>query len=108
MIADGNGIKAHSNNPNDILKKASEVFEEESGDVGNNRLIELISNHFRWEQITFVNPFDQLSVRSCGKVWRLMYCTSGGMEYHNHLMVKESTLEQAGFGLFADKTCFPK
>ena len=49
-------------------------------------------------------PFDNMNVLAPGKEWRLMYRKNEGMEYHNHLKVKKSTLKTAGYGLFADRT----
>ena len=45
-------------------------------------------------------PLYNMNVLAPGKEWRLMYRTNEGMEYHNHLKVKKSTVKTAGYGLF--------
>ena len=51
-----------------------------------------------------MSPLDQLIVSDECTEWRLKYRESDGSNYHNHLVVKESTIKGSGHGLFADRT----
>ena len=69
-------------------------------------LTKFVSDKFLWEQISYVMPFDGIRVHSSGSEWRLLYHTDDDMEYHNHLKINISTLDNSGYGLFADRTFF--
>lgn len=95
--------KTHAQQSNDIFQNVSDEFEIRSGDLHNDKLKHIIDHHFHWEKISYVMPFDKMNVLAPSKEWRLMYHTHEGMEYHNHLKVKNSTLKTEGYGIFSDR-----
>ena len=98
--------KTHAEESDNMFQQVSEWFEEVEVDIKDAELNRIINMYFLWEQVSFVKPFDNMSEMTVGKEWRLMYRTQDGLEYHSHLKVKESSLEEAGHGLFADRTFY--
>ena len=100
----GNIRKSHARHSNVLFHRVWIEYEKCSGDTDNKDFVNMIDIHFRWEQITYVMPFQNVSTTKQAHEWRLMYRLKEGMEYHHHIKVGESNLHQAGYGLFADRT----
>ena len=96
--------RSHAQESNLLFEKVLSEYEKGSGEIDNKQFVYMIHNHFRWEQISYVMPFHNVSTTVAAHEWRLMYRLNEGMEYHHHLKVAESTLDKAGYGLFSDRT----
>lgn len=94
----------HAAHSNVIFQEVGCKFEESLGDINSEDLRELITKHFRWEQISYTLPFDGIIMLSKGSERRLLFRSNHNGEYLHHLKIHKSTMKKAGDGLFADKT----
>ena len=62
------GLKTHANEMNQLFHEISDDYEGAGGEM-TDKLIQKINNHFRWEQISFVMPFDKMREITEGKEW---------------------------------------
>ena len=93
---------------NDVIWKLFNLTEEKCGDVTKEGIKNHLTLYFRWEQVSYVKPMQKLKVSNGGlenDEWRLTVRLN---EKHNFyrpfLKIKTSTIHNAGYGLFSDKT----
>ena len=93
---------------NDVMLNLFYITEENSGDVTKEGIKNYLDQYFRWEQVSYVKPMQKLKASNGlleNDEWRLTVRLN---EKHNlyrpFLKIKTSTIHNAGYGLFSDKT----
>ena len=93
--------KRVSDHKNRILSKILSLYEEEDAEITKRDLLEMIGMNTLWKEVSYIPSMGAMLQGKFPDEWTLLIRTSETGEYHEHITIKQSTVKNGGYGMFA-------